>query len=294
MNRIPKEPIAEEGSQGVVLPEALDFTQLQENTKAPGIIQKHVKDCLKLGLELTDLEREPHAKHIKHLKTVTKIVEKQKLELGVDAVQIAGSPEGIFGIRHQCTLPLPARFVADGSSRLNYTNLVDKFTYIVENLQDIDARNVAWCHVAHTADKLAFFMNERDFCTFDLLSSDGMMSTSRSCIHPARPQNPPKHLFHLMGTYRSPLMWVHRVSPLSESECRVVQFQYSDIGGFVPPKEQTKAVVQFGIDNIPKVFRTLLKAQEKGCSLGPGSDRYLKDPLKPRWRQNPKDMIPGL
>jgi hypothetical protein len=66
MNRIPQEPNVDKYPEtpGIILPEALDFGKLKAEladkdcmTKA---IRLHTEKCIKLGLEITDLENEPH------------------------------------------------------------------------------------------------------------------------------------------------------------------------------------------------------------------------------------------
>jgi hypothetical protein len=233
------------------------------------------------------------------------------LDIRIDLVRVAGVPDpDILGVQHTVTLPINAHIFFDRINPLNYTDLVDKFTYLVKQVGEQDTEHVvddkdntndlSWFHVAYTADKLAFFMNHRDFLTADFVSEPHLLINSRSCIHPECPTTPEPTVWALTykdrRIYRSPLQYFQRMIPDANdnNSCTVVQFQFSDVGGFVPSKEQTKAVVQFGIDNIPKDVSTILTAVSQGVQLGPGTPGYLDNPLIPRWRQSPKEMIPGL
>ena len=74
----------------------------------------------------------------------------------------------------------------------------------------------------------------------------------------------------------------------------MVQFQYSDFGGIIPPAEHTKAVINFGFTNTQRFYRLVKTTQEKSLKVGPDVDDYLSNPLFPKWRQPVKEMIPGL
>ena len=160
---------------------------------------------------------------------------------------------------------------------------------------------VPWCHVAYTADTLAKPLKAtRDFVTFDFISEDHLLLTSRSCRHASRPETAFPRRFRRgqnhERTIRVPLLYYLRIVPDEHDpdKCTIVQFQYSDVGGFVPGSSQTGAVVDFGFDSLPKLLGSILDCKHQGIALGPGTDGYLKNPLEPKWRQDPSEMIPGI
>ena len=312
-NRDPQEPdLAKypDSREGVAVPPPLDFECLKKEEEDPKrFVQRYVDQCLQVGLELTDAVKDPHAAHMGNRSTVTvETTQKQKLDVVIDEVKIAGlSPlqKDLRAVRHTIyKVPLRADVFMDGYNRLNYTDLVDKFTYFVEQVPEDTLEetaaisstesDLAWCHVAYTADVLAPFLRERDFVTFDFVSRRHLLLCSRSCAHPAYPKNVSK-------TYRVPLLFYQRVLPDAddpENHCSIVQFQMSDIGGFIAPGFAIKGIVDFGVENIPKVVSAIVQAvsnDENGEeTLGKGAPGYLDSPLEPSWRQNPKEMLPSL
>jgi len=308
--RVPEEPNTDKypAKKGISLPDQLDFTKLSTSENSHLAIQNHMKECIRVGLELTDLKNEQF-----DFVTTKNIGKGNSSKIRVESTSIAGTSDPkLMGIRHIARLDgLHPDYLFDAYNRLNYTDIIDKYTYLVEMIEEIDVPrpevendnddddDISWCHVVLTADRLIpIFFSVRDFVTFDFVSRRHRMLVSRSCIHPNKPQTSPPSTFDLTKTktYRVPLQYVLRILPCPEDEnsCIVVQFQYSDMGGIIPPPSQTKAVIDFGIDNIPKFFNTVLEAKHKGLALGPGTEGYLKNPLKPKWRQRPKDMLPGM
>jgi hypothetical protein len=312
MLRVPQEPDPDrfpERCKGVVIPPSLDFSNALDIEPS---IQNHKRACIVAALQLSDLETEPHKEYIQHVRTETIDLKvgatgnSLQLRVDIDTIQIAGvSHDGLLGVRHVTEVPLSPKAYLDGYARISYTDLVDKFTYLVELVEDRSppgkdekTESDGWAHVAFTADKLAPILSERHFLTFDFISKQNNLSVSRSCKHPKRPPTPaPTFWFNPFGpkrTYRAPLFYFVRTLPIPNepNKCKVVQFQFSDIGGVVPVEEQVKAVVQFGIDNTPKVVQCLVNAAKEGVKLGERDDEaYLKDPLKPSWRQNPRVML---
>lgn len=201
-------------------------------------------------------------------------------------------------------VPLSPKAFIDGYTRISYTDLVDKYTYLVDLVEDLtstdDNAGHDWCHVAYTADSLGPLLSDRDFLTFDFTSFDHNLVISRSCRHPAEPPKPPPSWYNwvispsVKHMYRSPLFFFTRTLevPNDPSQSMVVQCQFSDVGGIVPVVEQVKAVVQFGIDNTPKIVSHLAMAMEKGVRLGEfNGNSKPNDPLKPSWRQDPLVML---
>jgi len=311
--RVPEEPntIKYPEQKGVILPDPLDFTKLPTASRQSNMddaVQKHIKECIHIGLELTDPENEQF--DLVTTKDVIMTGGRQN-KIRVESISIAGSAHpDIMGIRHIARLEgVSPDYLLDAYNRLNYTDIIDKFTYLVEQIEDIDVPQqikkeehedtISWCHVVLTADRLVpFFLSIRDFVTFDFVSQHHRMLVSRSCIHPSQPQTSPPccGFVNNKNTYRVPLQYFLRILPCPEdtNSCTVVQFQYSDVGGIIPPTNQTQAIIDFGLENISKFCTTVSEAKQKGLALGPGTEGYLKNPLKPKWRQLPKDMIPGL
>ena len=191
---------------------------------------------------------------------------------------------------------------------MNYTEAIDAYTYLVEQLEVIssssDDKRFGWCHVVYTADKIVPCFAHREFVTFDFVDTGNLLLVSRSCEHHLRPLTKVPKLRHcIRGMFtkktpkrklRSPLCYFLRVVPLEEKKCRVVQFQYSDVGGIIPPKEQTKAVIKFGLDNLGRFYHLLNKVQRKDLDVGPNTKEYLANPLSNGWNKQISKMIPGL
>mmetsp|Transcript_1575 Transcript_1575/g.2236 ORF Transcript_1575/g.2236 Transcript_1575/m.2236 type:complete len:319 (+) Transcript_1575:265-1221(+) len=318
MFRTPEEPNPKKHPEvkGFVLPEILDFADLYQTKNETSsrkalddTVNRHIEECVDMGLRLTDPRETVNCEHVTTKVLPIKLASGkiQETEIRVESVSVAGtSDKDMKGVRHIAKLTgVKASYAFDVYNRLNYTDAIDKFTYLVEQIDSIDVpkdnkHDIAWNHVAYTADRLVPMFAVRDFVTFDFVSEAHMMLNSRSCKHPLRPQTPIPTFWSFCGdkqTYRVPLQYFLRIIPDKDDpdgSCTVVQFQYSDIGGVVPPASQTKAVIDFGLDNLPKFFAIVLRAKEKGLELGVGSKGYLKNPLEPCWRQDIQGMIPGL
>jgi hypothetical protein len=327
MLRVPAEPDPERFSEatGVAIPRALDFwghpkngDDGKEDKNLPQwnrTVQQHVQECIDFGCSITDPDSDnpQYAPHITPLQTasvpVTVGEETYTLDIQVDTIRVAGvSDRDILGVRHTVTLPIAPGYFLNAYNRLNYTSAIDKYTYHVELLEDIPATIATdWCHVAYTADRIFPGFSIREFVTFDFVSQLHCMLCSRSCQHGQYETTPPpdwdiSSLLTNRRRYRVPLIYYQRVLPVSDTNnninpqaCRVVQFQFSDVGGLVPPAQQTAAAVKFGLDNLPKVFALVKTAETKGIVLeGVDNGVPLEDPLKYGWKQKPTDMIPGL
>jgi hypothetical protein len=335
MLRLPAEPDPKRfpDATGVVIPQALDFRghpqnggdkedEKQKSEEWNRTVQRHVQECIDFGCSITDPDNNPqHAVYTAPLRTesvpVTVGEEAYTLDIQVETIRVAGvSDRDILGVRHSVTLPIAPEYFLNAYNRLNYTSAIDKFTYLVEMLEDVVVPTSAtssstalptsstdWCHVAYTGDQIIPGFSIREFVTLDFMSRQhehGMLC-SRSCQHgqyeiTAPPDWTASSLFTNRQRYRVPLLYYQRVLPVPDNPqaCRVVQFQFSDIGGLVPPAKQTAAVVQFGIDNLPKAFALVKTAENKGIVLGTDAGVPLIDPLKSGWKQKPTDMIPGL
>jgi hypothetical protein len=280
-------------------PNALDFNKLEsQNAGKYRVLQQHMEEMAQAGLRLTDTDKTP-------MELVTRQT-KNGMTVQAEKASVVGvSFPDLQCVRHQAEFDIDAKTVFDVYNRLNYTEAIDAYTYLVEQLEEVDCAEsrFSWAHVAYTGDKIMPGFAHRDFVTFDFVDADNLMLVSRSCVHPSRPQTPdPTCLHGIVGmcsnrpsrTIRSPLCYFLRVIPLGENKCRVVQFQYSDVGGIVPPKSQTEAVVKFGLGNLERFNHLVKKAQTNKLKIGPEMEDYLANPLVPKWRQDVNVMIPGL
>ena len=76
--------------------------------------------------------------------------------------------------------------------------------------------------------------------------------------------------------------------PIGPHRCKIVQVQWSDIGGVVPEPSIMPSVADFGYDNMNR-FAAIIKATyEGGSEVGSLSVGRLSNPLLPSWRQDPK------
>lgn len=282
-------------------PSALNFIKLKSEKTGKeysAICQQHMEDMAHAGLRLTDADLTP-------MEFVTRRT-KHGISIQAEKARVVGVPfPDLQCVRHTSDFDMDAKTVFDVYVRLNYTKAIDQYTYLVQLLEKIDSvgDRFSWAHVAYTADKIVPFFAHREFVTFDFVDAENLMLVSRSCLHPRRPQTmDPTCLHGILGTFskrpsrtiRSPLCYFLRIIPLGEKKCRVVQFQYSDIGGIVPPVEQTKAVVKFGLRSMNRFYRLLRRAQAKGLEVGPETKGYLANPLLPKWHKPVAKMIPGL
>ena len=286
----------------VTLPNALDFIKLKESCGAgqeyDATCRQHMMDMVQAGLRLTDAGLTP----MEHVSCKTD----SNITIQVEKAPVDGVPyPDLDCVRHIAEFDVDAKTVFDVYVRLNYTDAIDAYTYLVEMLEEINCgkERFSWAHVAYTADKIMPFFAHRDFVTFDFVDTENLMLVSRSCSHPDRPQTKTPEFYHCFTgifskdpsrTIRSPPCYFMRVIPLGENKCRVVQFQYSDLGGVIPPGEQTKAVVRFGLDNLHRFNRLVQQTQIKVLGVGPHTTDYLSNPLVPKWRQPVDEMIPGL
>mmetsp|Transcript_5343 Transcript_5343/g.11725 ORF Transcript_5343/g.11725 Transcript_5343/m.11725 type:complete len:324 (-) Transcript_5343:321-1292(-) len=282
-------------------PNALDFNKLKsEETDGKdyaGVCLHYMLNMVQAGLRLTDAEITP----MEYLTSLTR----GSLTIQAEKAPVVGVPfPGLECVRHTAEFDVDAKTLFDMYVRLSYTEAIDSYTYLVEMLEEIDtAGKFSWAHVAYTADKIIPLFAHRDFVTFDFVDEENLILVSRSCLHPGRPQTPvPTCLHGLIGTcskrpsrtLRSPLCYFLRVVPLGENKCRILQFQYSDLGGIFSPTEQTKGVVKFGLDNLERLYHLAQKIQSSGLKVGPKTPDYLSNPLLPKWRQAVDEMIPGL
>lgn len=291
--RNPESGAAPDGTPGFHLPKPLNFSELKsrEGSADVGEIHSYVRAVRDKALEVTSLDSAGLCWRAAGVAN----------GIQCDGLHIAGSK--IEGVRHIAEFHLPADVVLDAYNRLNYTDIIDKYTTHVESADSIPPAEFAWMQVVWTYDRIFPVGSSRDFCTLDFVDKENLMLVSKSVGHPALPvTSPPGWASIFSGslkepTYRVPLFYALRVvpDPQDAGRCTVVQFQWSDIAGLVPPNEIWKGVRKFGFDNIPKFRARLERATAQGIVLGKESGAtYLADPLVPRWRQEPSDMIPGL
>lgn len=292
--RKPESGIAPEGTPGFHIPTQLDFQELKSRESSAdvnGEVVAYVRSVRDKALEVTSLESADLSWRPASVKN----------GIRCEALLIAGTK--IEGIRHIAEFPLPADVVLDAYNRLNYTDIIDMYTTHVESAETIPPAEFAWIQVVWTYDRLFPVGSSRDFCTLDFIDKENLMLVSKDVAHPAVPVTGPPGWASIFSsslkapTYRMPLFYALRIvpDPQDAGRCTVVQFQWSDTGGFVPPKEVWKGVRKFGFDNIPKFRSRLEGVAAQGIVLGKDSGpAYLANPLVPRWRQEPSDMIPGL
>lgn len=309
MLRVPVEPVPylTPGISGIVLPETLDFEKLGDKSsdQAKEKIQQHVNSCIESATLLcsSDILSSDCAEHVKTVQIPIELHGKHHvIDVRVDAVQVSGVMEpDNKGVRHMVKLPVNPRVLFDAVCRFGYTDTIDCYTFTVQKLQEIhidesdddSKKNISWCHVAYTADQLDLFLfSVRDFVTFDFAIEKHLLYCSRSCIHPAQPPLPVPTFCPSRESraYRVPLFFMQRVIPDEENEnsCTLCQFQFSDVGGIVPPRRQTMAIVEFGINNIPKLCKLCNEYEQY---LGPETRGYMQDPLSPSWRQRAEDNL---
>ncbi|KAL7549173.1 hypothetical protein ACHAWF_012451 [Thalassiosira exigua] len=324
MNRIPEEPAfdgAKEGTMAAASEEnsktgeskphstaavswttGLDFNRLK-STKSKEEYQafclQHMRDLVQDGLRLADADLTP-------MEFSTHETSKNGISIQVDTSRVIGvNIPDLKCVRHTADFDVDAETVLGVWNRLAYTEAVDKYTYLVELLEEIDCTGsqFSWAHIEYTADKIMPCFAHRDFVCFDFVDKENLMMMSRSCLHPSRPPTQaPTFIDGLLDTFsehpsrtiRSPLFWFVRAIPMGENKCRVVQFQFSDVGGVVPPAEQTKAAVTFGIESLDRFYRLVKEAQGKGLEVGPTTNDYLADPLLSKWTKRVAKQIPGL
>lgn len=293
MFREPDAGIGSEGEPGFHLPRPLDFEQVGHAKGSKAYLEQvnayasKARDC---ALELTALDGslkwEPHS---------------EKNGIKCDGLTIAGTQ--IQGIRHIAEFELSADAVLDAYNRLNYTDIIDKYTTHVECIESVPTEEFSWMQVVWTYDRIFPVGATRDFVTLDFIDRKNMMLVSKSVEHSGVPRTEKPGWGSIFSgslkapTYRVPLLYALRVVPCADNDkrCTVIQFQWSDIAGFVPEKYCYTGIVQFGFDNIPKFRARVQKAAEDGAIFGEVSgDEFLADPLKPHWRQLPKDVIPAL
>lgn len=220
----------------ILLPHALDFTKLKSdnicNKEYNTICNQHMKEMAEAGLHLTDANQTP-MELISHRKTKHGVViQAEKCPVvGVD-IDI----QHLECVRHTAAeLDMNAETVFDTYVKLNYTEAIDAYTYLVEQLEVIssssDDKRFGWCHVVYTADKIVPCFAHREFVTFDFVDTENLLLVSRSCEHHLRPSTKVPKLRHcIRGMFtkktpkrklRSPLCYFLRVVPLGEKKCRV-------------------------------------------------------------------------
>lgn len=200
--------------------------------------------------------------------------------------RVRGSPVEV--VRHELEIAAPADVVLDLYNQLNYTWVVDAYTYDLYAVEDVPTTDLSWLHVVHTVDRMAPpLRNIRDFCTLDMVDPHRMMLVSKSVVHPAL-FPPPQHWI------RMPLCYALRVEPLAAGRCRVVQVQWSDSAGMLRPRMITPGVVEFGFDFYARFTGLVEQAVRQRLPVGRGSPHYLRSPLRAGWRREPGEMVPGL
>ncbi|KAL7554048.1 hypothetical protein ACHAWF_017418 [Thalassiosira exigua] len=313
MNRIPEEPSfgeVKEGTTAVVWDEerkkgasklhtraavswttGLDFHKLKltkSKEKYQAFYLQHMRDFVLDGLSLADADLTP-------IEFTAHKASKNDISIQVDTSPVIGvNVPDLKCVRHTADFDVDAQTVLDVWNRLAYTEAIDKYTYLVDLTEEMDCTGsqFSWAHVEYTADKIMPFFAHRDFVCFDFVDKENLIMISRSCVHPNRPPTQaPRFIDGLTGnfskspfrTFRSPLFWFVRTIPMGENKCRVVQFQFSDVGGVVPPAEQTKAAVTFGVESLDRLYCLVKEAQGKGMQVGPNTNDYLANLLLSKW-----------
>jgi len=210
-------------------------------------------------------------------------------------------------VRHVANFAADAELVFDLYNRLNYTNIVDAYTFLVDMVELVDLSGMecdaflSWAHVVWTVDKMPFPLCAiRDFVTLDLVSKRDLLLVSRSVVHPNRAATKAPGWSSVCGgnkdspTYRVPLLYCLKVTAKQGGGCMVTQVQWSDVGGVVPPRQIAKHVVKFGFENLERYSEMVSAAKEQKLALGPDSYGYLANPMLPRWRSTPNEMVPGI
>ncbi|KAL7546547.1 hypothetical protein ACHAWF_013788, partial [Thalassiosira exigua] len=267
----------------------LDFVELEKSTSSKderdAACREHMAKLVEDALRLSDPDRTP-------MESSTHRTGKSGVVVRVDKSPVLGvRVPDLECVRHAADFDLDARTLLDVWVRLFCTDAVDAYAYRVERLDTVDCAasgRFKWAHVARTADDILPFLAHRDFVALNFVDEGALTLACRSCAHPSRPPTRfPTCLDSLLGpftkrpsrTVRAPLFWFVRAVPLGEDKCRLVQFQFADVGGIVPPAEQTKAAVKFGLRNMDRVYRLAKRAREKGLDVGPNATDYLADPI---------------
>lgn len=291
MFRSPESGVALQETPGFHLPKPLDFSELKSregSADSSGEIHAYSRVVRDKALEVTSLGSAGLGWQMV----------KAANGIQCEGLPIAGSK--IKGIRHIAEFCLPADVVLDAYVRLNYTDIIDKYTTHVESVESIPPAEFAWMQVVWTYDRIFPVGSSRDFCTFDFVDKENFMLVSKSVDHPALPKTSlPGWASIFSGslkspTYRVPLFYALRVVPNPEDagRCKVIQFQWSDVAGIVPANEIWKSVSNFGFDSIPKFRAQLESAIARGVVLGKESGAgFLVDPLVPRWRQQVAECL---
>ena len=150
--------------------------------------------------------------------------------VAVSTMAVEGSDVPL--VKHELDIPAPADFVLDLYGRLNYTEIVDPFSFLVRSIQTIQtggSSRFGWLLVAETIDdmKIPRDSRTRDFCTLDGVDRSRLLQFSKSVDHPLMKEVP-------FNTVRVPLTYAIRVIPHENDKgstgpsCRVVQIQHSD------------------------------------------------------------------
>ena len=192
-------------------------------------------------------------------------------------------------VRHQLEIDAPASIVLDLYNRLNYTWCVDAYTYDLYGVEAIPTKDFKWLQVVHTVDQLPLpLKNIRDFVTLDFVDPHRMMLVSKSVVHP-------KILPVPQNWIRSPLCYALRVEAINENKCKVVQVQWSDIAGMLPPEFIKNGVENFGFEFYHRFIDMVDQCKRDKLDVGNvNSNTYLESPLKNGWIRQPIEMVPGL
>lgn len=295
MFRAPDSGIADDvNAPGFHMPPPLDFHSAPHAKGSAAYtdwVTGYAREVRDKALELTDLGGS--------LSWTTQL---EKGGIKCESLELAGTK--VLGIRHIAQFDgLTADVVLDAYCRLNYTDIIDKFTTHVSVVESLPCpEDFAWMQAVWTYDRIFPVGASRDFVTLDYIDKMNYMLVSKSVEHPGLPRTAQPTWGKICSgnldapTYRVPLLYGLKVipDPGDAKSCKIVQFQWSDIAGIVPQDKIHTSVIDFGFDSITK-FRDRLMRLPPGCSLGAKSGQaFLADPLVPRWRQSPQEMIPGM
>ena len=290
--RVPSEPVPREGDAGVRL-FSLDFGVLpgkekpeEYNAAVRGFVGRLTEQCLQLTSPSTTDGDLPW----------TSVSEEDGVSYS--QLQVAGTPLPIS--RHTAEFKAPAATVLRLFSSLNYTSLIDPYTFHVEAKEEFRdlGEEYEWCHVAWTVDAISPVLAVRDFATLDFLDASRSLMVSRSVKHRLVPETEVPTLTSCLGrkslksrAYRVPLLYALRVVPVDggNNSCVVTQLQWSDVGGVVPEKIAVESVEKFGYSNMVRM-RKIADAAVARKVVAPS----LENPLSPAWTPEPSVKIPEL
>jgi len=199
-------------------------------------------------------------------------------------------------MKHTSYMNFPAKLVFRVCHSLTYSSVVDNYAFHVECKDIINTKRYDWAHVTWTVDNISPFFDVRDFCTLDFVHSTDMISMSKSVEHPIIPRTDvPSKMSGIMKktvksrSYRVPLVWFLKVIPLDDKNCKVVQVQWSDVGGCISHERICTSVEKFGYDSNKRLKKIVSHVEKRKLST-PG----IKSPIIPSWNRDANKIIPGL